>query len=194
VHCWRVFARCGINPKSAFDASIPIIMAAEKTIAIAADHAGFRLKAVIKDELESLGYVVLDLGTDGPDSVDYPDYGDAIALALKDRAAPRGIIVCGTGIGIAIAANRHPHVRAAVCHDVTTARAARQHNDANVLALGARIVGEQVAKDCLHEFLTVSYEGGRHDRRVAKLGRVQALDAPRQEPDSRATGRADAVT
>ena len=168
-------------------------MAAEKTIAIAADHAGFHLKAVIKDELEALGYVVLDLGTDGPDSVDYPDYGNAVAVALRDQDATRGIIVCGTGIGIAIAANRHPHVRAAVCHDVTTARAARQHNDANVLALGARIVGEQVAKDCLHEFLTVSYEGGRHDRRVAKLNRGQNLDSPRQERDADARGTADAI-
>ena len=151
-------------------------MAAEKTIAIAADHAGFHLKAVIKDELESAGFTVLDLGTDGPESVDYPDFGNAIAIALKDGSAPRGVLVCGTGIGISIAANRHPHIRAAVCHDVTTARAARQHNDANVLALGARIVGEQVAKDCVYEFLATEYEGGRHDRRVAKLGVGQGND------------------
>ena len=144
---------------------------AEKTIAIAADHAGFRLKSVIKEELEALGYSVLDLGTDGPESVDYPDYGEAMALALKDREAPRGILICGTGVGISIAANRHPHVRAAVCHDATTARLSRQHNDANVLAMGARIIGEQVAKDCLREFLVTSYEGGRHVRRVDKLGR-----------------------
>ena len=151
-------------------------MAAEKTIAIAADHAGFRLKSIIKDELESLGYAVLDLGTDGLDSVDYPDFGDAMAVALKNRDVPRGILICGTGIGIGIAANRHAHVRAAVCHDVTTARLARQHNDANVMALGARIVGEQVAKDCLREFLATTYEGGRHDRRVKMLSRT-ASDA-----------------
>ncbi len=146
-------------------------MTTEKTIAVAADHAGIRLKSVIKDELESLGHRVLDLGTDGPESVDYPDYGDALAAALGSGEAARGVLICGTGIGIAIAANRHRHVRAATCHDVTTARLARQHNDANVLALGARIVGEQVAKDCLREFLVAAYEGGRHDRRVAKLGK-----------------------
>ena len=149
-------------------------MAAEKTIAIAADHAGFRLKSIIKDELESLGYAVLDLGTDGPDSVDYPDFGDAMAIALKNQDVPHGVLICGSGIGISIAANRHAHVRAAVCHDVTTARLARQHNNANVMALGARIVGEQVAKDCLHEFLAATYEGGRHDRRVDKLSRISS--------------------
>ena len=153
-------------------------MAAEKTIAIAADHAGYRLKAVIKDELESLGYAVLDLGTDGPESVDYPDYATAVAMALKNQNTPQGVVICGTGIGIAIAANRHLHIRAAVCHDITTARLARQHNDANVLAIGARIIGEQVALDCLREFLATAYEGGRHDRRVDKLavGPLQGTD------------------
>ena len=151
-------------------------MTAEQTIAIAADHAGFSLKMAIKDELESLGHNVLDLGTAGPESVDYPDFGEAVALAIGNGEAGSGVIICGTGIGIAVAANRYRHVRAAVCHDVTTARLARQHNDANVLALGARIIGEQVAKDCLLEFLATAYEGGRHDRRVAKLNRAVAAD------------------
>lgn len=146
-------------------------MAAEKTIVIAADHAGFRLKSLIKDDLEALGYTVVDLGTDGSESVDYPDFADAMAVALRNVGVPRGVLICGTGIGIGIAANRHTHLRAAVCHDVTTARLARQHNDANVMVLGARIVGDQVAKDCLHEFLDTAYEGGRHDRRVEKLNR-----------------------
>lgn len=144
-------------------------MAARERIAIAADHAGVELKGVLKQDLESWGFDVLDLGTDGPDSVDYPDYGYAVATALGERRADRGVVICGTGIGIGIAANRDPHVRAVVCHDMTTARLGRLHNDANVLALGARVIGEEVARDCLKTFLETAYEGGRHERRVAKL-------------------------
>jgi ribose 5-phosphate isomerase B len=140
-----------------------------ETIAIAADHAGYDLKALLVPELKSLGFEVLDLGTDGRDSVDYPDFADALARAIETGRAKRGVIVCGTGLGIAIAANRHRAVRAGVCHDATTARLARQHNDANVLALGARILGTEVAKDCLRIFLATQFEGGRHARRVAKL-------------------------
>lgn len=146
-------------------------MAGGKIIAVAADHAGRKLKDILRDELKRMGYDVLDLGTDGTDAVDYPDYGNAVAEALIGKRADCGVAVCGTGIGIAMAANRHPHVRAVVSHDVTTARLGRLHNDANVLALGARVVGEEVAKDCLRTFLTTAYEGGRHDRRVAKLSR-----------------------
>ena len=156
--------------------ALPPNMTAEQTIAIAADHAGFRLKTAIKEELESLGRNVLDLGTAGPESVDYPDFGKALAIAIGNGEAGSGVLVCGTGIGIAVAANRYRHIRAAVCHDVTTARLARQHNDANVLALGARIIGEQVAKDCLLEFLATEYEGGRHDPRVSKLDRAASVD------------------
>jgi ribose 5-phosphate isomerase B len=140
-----------------------------ETIAIAADHAGYDLKALLVPELRSLGFEVLDLGTGGPDSVDYPDFADALARALERGQAKRGVLVCGTGLGIAIAANRYRWVRASVCHDATTARLARQHNDANVLALGARVVGSEVAKDCLRAFLATEFEGGRHARRVAKL-------------------------
>ncbi len=140
-----------------------------EVIALAADHAGFGLKTQLKGWLESRGHTVLDLGVEDETSVDYPDFGYALALALEAGRAGRGIVVCGTGIGIAMAANRFPAVRAAVCHDVTTARLARQHNDANVLALGARITGRQTAEDCLQTFLATAYEGGRHDRRVAKL-------------------------
>ena len=140
-----------------------------ETIAIAADHAGYDLKALLVPELKSLGFEVLDLGTDSRDSVDYPDFADALARAIETGRAKRGVIVCGTGLGIAIAANRHRAVRAGVCHDATTARLARQHNDANVLALGARILGTEVAKDCLRMFLATQFEGGRHARRVAKL-------------------------
>jgi ribose 5-phosphate isomerase B len=139
------------------------------TVAIAADHAGFALKETLRAELEALGHGVLDLGTNGPDSVDYPDFADRLADALAAGRAARGVLVCGTGIGIAIAANRHRHVRAAVCHDETGTRLARQHNNANVLALGARLIGSETAIACLRVFLETGFDGGRHLRRVAKL-------------------------
>ena len=139
----------------------------DKTVALAADHAGYELKQQLAEELALLGYSALDLGTNGPESVDYPDYGKSLADALASGQAPRGVIVCGTGIGISISANRNPAVRAALCHDSTTAR---QHNDANVLAIGARITGLETAKDILRAFLETPFEGGRHARRVEKLG------------------------
>lgn len=140
-----------------------------KTVALAADHAGYGLKDALKAEIEAMGHAVLDLGTNGPESVDYPDFGHAMAAALKDGRAELGVLVCGSGIGISIAANRHPHVRAALCHDGLTARLSRQHNDANVLALGSRIIGIETAKDALVNFLNTPFEGGRHAGRVAKL-------------------------
>jgi len=138
-------------------------------VALAADHAGFELKSVLKAELEARGRTVLDLGTFGPESVDYPDFADALAKALVEGRAEWGLAVCGTGIGISIALNRHRHVRAALCHDGTSARLAREHNDANVLALGARLIGVEVAKECVEAFLNSPFAGGRHERRVAKL-------------------------
>lgn len=141
----------------------------KETIAIASDHAGYELKKLISREIEALGFELVDLGTDGPESVDYPDYGDAVAQALGDGRASRAVLICGTGIGISIAANRHSGVRAALCHDPVTARLGREHNDANVIALGARVIDHEVAKDCVRIFLTTEYEGGRHQRRVAKL-------------------------
>lgn len=140
-------------------------------IAIACDHAGLNLKTELVAVLRGGGHDVLDLGTDGPASVDYPDFADALASALAEGRAARGILICGTGIGISIAANRHRHVRAALCHDVTTARLCREHNDANVLVLGARTVGIEVAKDCLAAFLGTAFAGGRHAGRVVKLSR-----------------------
>lgn len=140
-----------------------------KPIALASDHAGFALKARLRATLEADGYAVLDLGASGPESVDYPDYGFAAAQAIADGRAERAVIVCGSGIGISIAANRHPAARAALCQSGLMARLARQHNDANILALGARLIGEEVALDCLHEFLNTAFEGGRHQRRVDKL-------------------------
>lgn len=142
-----------------------------KSIAIAADHAGYDLKSKLVEELKATGYEVLDLGTrDGTTSVDYPDFGKAVAEAVTSGKADAGVVVCGTGIGISIAVNRHRGARAALCHDVTSARLSREHNDANVLALGARMTGEQVAKDCLKTFLTTEFAGDRHVRRVEKLG------------------------
>ncbi len=140
-----------------------------ETIVMAADHAGYILKNALKDVLIEKGYEVLDLGTNGPDSVDYPDFGHALANALEDGKATKGVLVCGSGIGISIAANRHAGVRAALCSNGLMARLARQHNDANVLALGERLTGIEVAKDCLHEFLTTEFEGGRHQNRVSKI-------------------------
>ena len=142
-----------------------------RTVALASDHAGYELKAQIAGQLEGAGYTVLDLGTDGPASVDYPDFAAALAAAVTDGRAQRGVLICGSGIGISIAANRHPGIRAALVHDVTTARLSREHNDANVIALGARIVGPEIAKDCVEVFLKAGFEGGeRHSRRIAKMG------------------------
>ena len=142
---------------------------AKKLIALAADHAGFPMKEMVKDYLVGKGYDILDLGTDSAASVDYPDYGHAMGEAMDSGRAERGIVICGSGIGVSMAANRHASVRAALCTNGLMARLARQHNDANVLALGARIVGEEVAKNCVDEFLSTEFEGGRHQRRLEKL-------------------------
>jgi ribose 5-phosphate isomerase B len=139
------------------------------TIAVAADHAGFDLKEILKRDLQDAGYAVVDLGTNSTASVDWPDYGKAMGEAIESGRVRRGVIVCGTGIGISIAANRHRKVRAALCHDATSARLTRQHNDANVLALGARLIGPETARECLRVFLATGFDGGRHGARVAKI-------------------------
>ena len=139
-----------------------------ETLAIACDHAGYEFKESIKHYLE--GKVqVLDLGTHAADSVDYPDYGAALGRAISEGKASKGIVICGSGIGISIAVNRFPAVRAALCMNSTMARLARQHNDANVLALGARLIGVEIAHDCIDAFLNTKFEGGRHQKRVDKL-------------------------
>jgi len=142
-----------------------------QTVAVAADHAGYPLKEQIRALLESRGLTVLDLGPYNTDSVDYPIYADALAAALFDGRADRGVLVCGTGLGISIAVNRHAHVRAALCHEPLSARMAREHNDANVLALGGRMIGVAMAEACLDAFLTTPFSAGRHEKRVAMLGR-----------------------
>jgi ribose 5-phosphate isomerase B len=146
-------------------------------IAVAADHAGYELKSLLIAELRALGLEVRDLGTNGPDSVDYPDFANAVARAIASGEAQRGLLICGTGIGMSIAANRHPAIRCAVAHDVTSARLSRAHNDANVLALGARMIGQAVALDCLHAFIGTGFDGGRHAPRVAKLGKLGKVAA-----------------
>ena len=139
-------------------------------VALAADHAGFKLKETLREAVVQWGHEVVDLGTaDAQRSVDYPDFGYALARSIAAGEADCGVAVCGTGIGISIAANREPGVRAALCHNATAARLSRQHNDANILALGGRIIGTEVALDCLKTFLETDFEGGRHSGRVAKL-------------------------
>lgn len=140
-----------------------------KTIAIACDHAGLNLKSVLKQDIENLGYTALDLGTNGPDSVDYPDFGQALGDAIADGRADMGVLVCGSGVGISIAANRNPAVRAALVTNALTAELSRLHNDANVVCFGERLVGVEIARDAMKVFLKTEFEGGRHARRVEKL-------------------------
>lgn len=142
------------------------------TVALGADHGGVTLKNRLAAVLIEAGQEVQDYGTDGPASVDYPDFAQAVCGAVTEKRADFGILVCGTGIGMSIAANRHPGIRCGLVHDVTTARLTRAHNDANVLALGARVIGEEVALDILGAFLSTPYEGGRHQRRLDKLNQT----------------------
>lgn len=147
--------------------------ASKPRIAIGSDHAGFHIKEIIRQHLESTGYAVSDLGTSSEESVDYPDYGKAVGEHVISRQADLGIAVCGTGIGISIAANKIPGIRAAVAHDVNTARLAREHNDANILALGGRIVTGEAAIEMVEVFLSASYLGGRHQRRLEKIAEIE---------------------
>jgi ribose 5-phosphate isomerase B len=140
-----------------------------ETVAVASDHAGVELKSLLAGDIAALGLAVLDLGPRTADPVDYPDYAHALARVIAEGRAERGVLLCGTGNGMAMAANRNAAVRAALCHDGLTARLARQHNDANVLVLGARIIGPDIARDCLKIFLSTPFDGGRHARRVAKF-------------------------
>ena len=138
-------------------------------IALSADHAGFEMKDQLADWLRADGHEIVDLGTNGPESVDYPRYGALLAEALADGRADRGITVCGSGIGVAIAANRNPACRCAQVAEPLSAALARQHNDANAIALGARLIGIEMAKACVTAFLTSDFLGGRHQRRVEQL-------------------------
>src|SRR5574338_119092 len=140
-----------------------------EVIPIGADHAGFALKERLKQELEKLGYQPLDLGTNSADSTDYPDYAHPVAGKVERGEARRGVLLCGTGLGMAYAANRHHGVRAAVAWTPEIAELARQHNDANVLVLPARFVSEDEGVAILKKWLDTPFEGGRHQRRVDKI-------------------------
>ena len=142
-------------------------------IAIASDHAGFALKGDLVPFLREAGHDVLDLGPDSDASVDYPAYGARLAAAIADGKATHGIAICGSGIGIAIAANRNPACRCAQVSEPVSAGFARSHNDANAIALGARLIGIEMAKACVTAFLTTQFEGGRHQRRVDMLSNPQ---------------------
>jgi ribose 5-phosphate isomerase B len=141
-------------------------------IAIASDHAAFELKAQLADWLREEGHDVADLGTDGTASVDYPDFGAKLAEHLAGGKAERGIALCGSGIGISIAVNRNPHVRCALVSEPLSAKLCREHNDANAIAMGGRLVGLDMAKACVRAFLETPFAGGRHVRRVEKLSRT----------------------
>lgn len=144
--------------------------ATTNTIALASDHAGLELKASLVNAIKAAGYEALDLGPHSSESVDYPDYANVLCDAIAAGKATRGILICGSGIGMSIAANRHPHIRAGLVHTPELARLTRQHNDANVLVLGARFVDDSTAKAVTTAFLTTAFEGGRHQTRINKLG------------------------
>jgi len=141
-----------------------------ETIALASDHGAKALKDHLAAYLKTKGYAVLDLGADTSDAVDYPEYGYKLAQAIKDGQASKGILMCGSGIGISIAANRFVEIRAALVHDVTGARLAREHNNANVICLGGRMIGSDLAEECIETFINTPFDGGeRHVRRTGML-------------------------
>ncbi|MBL6782890.1 MAG: ribose 5-phosphate isomerase B [Alphaproteobacteria bacterium] len=144
-----------------------------KEIYLASDHAGMTLKAVIIDHLRDIGMMPHDLGYNGDGKADYPDYAETLAQNMKSVPDSAGVLVCGSGIGISIAANRFPWIRAALCHDVTTAKLARQHNNANVIAIGERLIGETTALAAIDVFLNTEFEAGRHSGRVDKLSALK---------------------
>ncbi len=146
-------------------------------IALASDHAAYVMKAELADWLRGLGHDVLDLGTNGPESVDYPDYGYRLGKAIETGEAAFGIALCGSGIGISIAVNRNPAARCALVSEPLSAGLAREHNDANVIALGARMIGIEMAKACITQFLETAFLGDRHVRRVEKLSNPERSPA-----------------
>ncbi len=138
-------------------------------IAIGADHGGFELKQQLVDLVETLGHQIVDVGCHSKESVDYPRFAEAVCEKIIESQADAGILVCGTGIGMAIAANRHKKIRAAICHDDYTARMSREHNNANVLCLGARVIGHGVAEEIVKIWLKTDFSGGRHQQRIAQF-------------------------
>ena len=153
------------------------------SVALGADHAGWELKEALKAWLIDQGHQVLDFGTHSPDPVDYPDYAEQVAEAVTVAKMERGILVCGTGIGMAITANKVPGVRAAACSDLYTARMSREHNDANVLALGGRLMGREMALEIAKAWIETGFAGGRHSGRVDKISAVERRYTDRAASD-----------
>jgi ribose 5-phosphate isomerase B len=143
------------------------------TVALGCDHAGWELKEQLKAWLIQAGHQILDFGTHSPQSVDYPDYAVQVAESVADGKAERGLLVCGTGVGMAIAANKVPGIRAAFCPDLLSARLSREHNDANVLTLGGRLMGRELALEILKTWLAASFAGGRHQPRIEKIRQIE---------------------
>jgi len=135
-------------------------------VAIGCDHGGFDLKEIVKSVLNELGHEIDDQGCDSPDSVDYPNFAKAVGLLVKEGECDRGILICGTGIGMSMAANRIPGIRAALCHEMFSARMSREHNDANILCIGARVIGPGQAAETVRTWMTTDFAGGRHQRRI----------------------------
>jgi ribose 5-phosphate isomerase B len=135
-------------------------------VAIGCDHGGFDLKEIVKSVLEDLGHEIDDQGCDSSESVDYPNFAKAVSSLVKEGKSERGILICGTGIGMSMAANRIPGIRAALCNEIFSARMSREHNDANVLCIGARIIGPGLAEEIVRTWMTTDFAGGRHQRRI----------------------------
>lgn len=142
-------------------------------IAIGCDHAGYELKEKVKSKLEQAGHQMLDVGTDSTESVDYPKYGHAVGRKVANGEAERGIAICGSGIGISIACNKVPGIRAALCTSIEMAEMCRRHNNANVICMGARMISEQLAFDMIDKWLETEFEGGKHERRINELDDIE---------------------
>ena len=142
-------------------------------IGIGCDHAGLELKNEILTLLKNLGFECVDFGTNSPQSVDYPDFGEKVSEAVSSGGVERGILICGTGIGMSIVANKFPHVRASLCNELFTARMSRLHNDANILVLGGRIVGKDLAKEIVRTWISTPFEGERHCLRLKKINLIE---------------------
>ncbi len=143
-------------------------------LVIGSDHGGYELKNILVDFLKEKGYEVLDVGTHDGASVDYPDIADELCKKITDGTCEKGILVCGTGIGMNMCANKHKGIRAAQCHDTFSAKMTVMHNNANVITMGGRVIGSELAKDIVMEFLTNKFEGGRHEKRVNKMMSLEA--------------------
>jgi ribose 5-phosphate isomerase B len=142
-------------------------------IAIGSDHAGLEMKTEIIDVLKELGHEYMDYGTDTPQSVDYPDFGEKVSEAVSTGKTERGILICGTGIGMSIVANKFPNIRASLCNELFSAKMSRLHNDANILVLGGRIIGKDLAKEIVRTWMTTPFEGGRHANRLKKITLIE---------------------